>query len=73
MLRIALKGLAELCEDEDQFVNFLEGSKRLENMLKGVTQIIVDLEANGISYHLQLESVQLIIMVLSSPLFGRYE
>ena len=42
MLRIALKGLAELCEDEDQFINFLEGSKRLENMLKGVAQIIVD-------------------------------
>ena len=71
VLRIALKGLAELCQDEDQFLDCLEGSKRFENLLKAVTQTIITLDANGISYHLQLESVQMIIMVLSSPLFGR--
>ena len=62
---MALKGLVELCEDENQFLQCLEGTGRFEKLLKAVIQTInmIDEAAIGISYHLQLESVQLIIMV----------
>ena len=65
VLRMALKGLVELCEDENQFLQCLEGTGRFEKLLKAVIQTInmIDEAAIGISYHLQLESVQLIIMV----------
>lgn len=66
-----IKGLAEACSDENQFLQCLDGVKRYENLLKAISENIIGLEEQGISYHLQLESVQLMIMVLSSPLYGR--
>ena len=73
VLRMAIKGLFELCQDESQFVHFLNGTQRYENLLLTTFQNIATLDESkiGIAYHLQLESVQVIIMMLSSPLFGR--
>ena len=91
ILRIAIKGLVELCHDENQFVLCLDGIKRYENIVRSAAQNIslspVDAGAadekkyemvhgkwyrfTGMVYHIQLESVQLMIMVLSSPLYGR--
>ena len=72
VLRVALKGLIGLTEDESIFIATLDGPKRFESLVRMLSQNLMTLEQeHDISYHLQLESVQLLIVVLSSPLYGR--
>ena len=68
---MALKGLIGLTEDESIFIATLDGPKRFESLVRVLSQNLMTLEEDNISYHLQLESVQLLIVVLSSPLYGR--
>jgi hypothetical protein len=71
VLRVAAKGLVGLCQDEEQLLRVFGGQRRCEDLFRALAQNIINLEENGISYHLQLESVQLFIVLLSSPLYGR--
>lgn len=44
VLRVAIKGLHGLCEDEEQFVAGLEGTKRFENLIRAVSHNVISLE-----------------------------
>ncbi len=68
---MTVKGLVETVNEETEILQSLGGAKKIETLLKCIMDTIIQLDAKGISYHLQLESVQLIIVLLSSPLYGR--